>query len=544
MRISLATLVGLSLVAACSSGPSEGGDAALPADAGSTDAGSALPDARVSDAGVQTSSCALVRVEDLAFAFLDDVSIRYIGDIRPNLGSPGPDLFVFDTLHRLDFPTSTGTFSLGTGFNSNFGGCTHCPLVFEDFVDGVPPQRVYFPSAGQLELARDPFSYVLSGSVRGLHMVEVTIDGPTLESVPVPGGRCLDFEDFTLSYRFVPPEWTCDPAKFNDGLECDCACGVSDFDCIPGVASTVGCGAGQVCLYDVCVDTCSALEPLVPCAAGFCSFSEWGDVCSADRALVDSAQLGQRCVGDDTSYCALQNSIPRGYCDRVAKADSICKKTCAQDSECSAANRESCIGVGSGRGFCEQRFPAGWTCQGDQWEEGQACDCNCGVPDTIDCQSNLPVRGCAAGEGCSLGGACVPRPSNDRCEGALRLSGARSSTVGTTIGAADDLAVGPGEGLCLEGSQLGPDVVYALELTRGARISAVLRPMFDGALYLLGPGGCALPAMSCLAGSDAVRAGMAETLSATVAAAGTYYLVVDSFWTQEQGTFELDVQLQ
>ena len=140
----------------------------------------------------------------------------------------------------------------------------------------------------------------------------------------------------------------------------------------------------------------------------------------------------------------------------------------------------------------------------------------------------------------------MPRPTNDTCAGAVLLSGTTTTTTGTTVGATDDLAVGPGEGLCLEGSQEGRDVVYRLELQAGAVVQATLQSEFDGALYLLGPGAnsCTQPTQSCVAGQDQGRAGEAEVLNFTVPAAGTYFLVVDSFWNPEQGRFELGVQLQ
>lgn len=522
-------------------GPSDGG---LPD--GGADLGTDAGDIGGADAGdVGTSSCSVLRVENLGFDFLDDVSIRYGGDLEPELGRAGPDYFIFDTLRRLDFPTSTGAFALGgSGFNGNFATCTHCPLVFEDFVSGGAPERIYFPRAGQVELEEDPFSTKLYARFTGLKMVEVTIEGEFLESVPVPNGRCLEISDFEVRYRYVPDEWTCDDAQWNDGLACDCGCGTEDWDCYPEIPTITGCQGDQVCLADACVDRCSAFAPLEGCAGGFCSFNYWGDLCSTEFTQIDPADLGQVCGGVDTTYCDVQGGIPRGLCDRFIRADNVCKPTCRTDDDCSAANRESCNTIAPERGFCEQRFPEGWTCGREQWEEGQFCDCNCGVADTIDCQSELPVRGCAAEEGCSLEGACVPRPANDTCAGAVLLSGTNTSTSGTTVGATDDLAVGPGQGLCLEGSQEGRDVVYRLELQAGEVVQASLQSEFDGALYLLGPGSsaCTQPSQACVAGQDQVRAGEVEVLDFTAATAGTYFLVVDSFWNPEQGRFQLTVE--
>jgi hypothetical protein len=225
----------------------------------------------------------------------------------------------------------------------------------------------------------------------------------------------------------------------------------------------------------------------------------------------------------------------------------VCKPVCRTDADCAGGDRLSCLTVATERGFCEQAFPPGWTCGAGQWQEGLACDCGCGVPDTVDCQSDLPVAGCAARQGCSLAGACVPQPANDLCADARLIS--TSTTVrGTTEGAGHELAVGPGAGRCLEGDQQGPEVYYQVALTAGQALELELRSVHDGALYLLGPGepsaACLQPVEQCVTGHDDVRAGMPERLSYTAAQAGTYTVVVDSFWHGEQGAFELDVRLR
>jgi hypothetical protein len=531
---------------ACDDTPVTTADAAVPRADASGDAGvgaDAVPGPDVAT----SSSCAQLRVQGLSFDSLDDVSIRYTGAVEPGVGTALRDRLLFDVLRRQDFPTSTGTFALGTGFNGNFATCTHCPLLLEDLLPDAPARAVYFPEAGEVTLDVDPFSLSLEARFRGLRMVEVTIGGEFLESTPVPGGRCVDVADFDVDYRFVPMAWTCGDARFNDGATCDCGCGAADLDCYPGIPATVGCTEQQACVEDRCIDRCSAFAPESRCASGFCSFSEWGDLCSDDTSRVDPAPLGGTCASLDALYCGLEGGLPRGLCDGFARADQVCKPVCRTDADCAGGDRLSCLTVATERGFCEQAFPPGWTCGAAQWQEGLACDCGCGVPDTVDCQSDLPVAGCGPSQGCSLAGACVPQPPNDLCTDAQLIS--TSTTVrGTTEGAGHELAVGPGAGRCLEGDQQGPEVYYRVELAAGQVLELELRSAHDGALYLLGPGqpsaACLQPVEQCVTGHDDVRAGMPERASYTATRAGTYTVVVDSFWHGEQGAFELDVRLR
>ena len=69
----------------------------------------------------------------------------------------------------------------------------------------------------------------------------------------------------------MPNSWTCDHAKYNDGVTCDCTCGF-DPDCEPaGSVPVAGCGnASQVCNNDsdTCVtppanDTCASATAIV-----------------------------------------------------------------------------------------------------------------------------------------------------------------------------------------------------------------------------------------------------------------------------------------
>ena len=73
---------------------------------------------------------------------------------------------------------------------------------------------------------------------------------------------CYDLsdEDPVLCGGSVPPEWSCDPAFYGEGMgECDCGCGAVDADCYDATsASCVYCGEDGACSSDY---TCSDIDP-------------------------------------------------------------------------------------------------------------------------------------------------------------------------------------------------------------------------------------------------------------------------------------------
>jgi hypothetical protein len=59
------------------------------------------------------------------------------------------------------------------------------------------------------------------------------------------GQTCSDSGECTSDGG--PGGWTCDPAWFDVGDDCDCNCGIYDPDCDNPALSVVNCDAGQVC---------------------------------------------------------------------------------------------------------------------------------------------------------------------------------------------------------------------------------------------------------------------------------------------------------
>jgi hypothetical protein len=169
-----------------------------------------------------------------------------------------------------------GTFDLTMGDQANFKTCEACFLMVSSMTDMMGnPLHTYYQSGGTLTLGEDPFTnQKMMGSVTNLALDEVTINwGGDFSSTPVPGGKCVLVGNVTLMADNVPPGWTCDHAKYNDGTMCDCMCGIQDPDCDNHshanncTPSTDACFGGM-CVVPPANDTCAlATPPLVVNAA-------------------------------------------------------------------------------------------------------------------------------------------------------------------------------------------------------------------------------------------------------------------------------------
>jgi hypothetical protein len=98
-----------------------------------------------------------------------------------------------------------------------------------------------------------------------------------------------------------------------------------------------------------------------------------------------------------------------------------------------------------------------------------------------------------------------------------------------------------GAGGCLEVEEDGPDVVYAVALGTGQRLTVTAVGDHDPSLALHGPGipsVCDTNSSACVAGVDTALIGELETLSFTATTAGTHDLVVDAFFSELWGSFE------
>lgn len=517
-------------------------------------------DTSTSDGGaLDGGRCIAADVQLWTLDNYDDVSVRYRARIRPDVEMRPFDLYL--EFNRYGDTTYTGTFPLGEGHDANFGGCAHCVAAFY----GTMISRGYFASAGTLTLNADPFDLRLDAVLENVTLIEVTIEGEALESVPVPNGRCITFDRIEVSRAFAPPGWTCNDDEYGDGAECDCNCGIVDSDCYAGLP-VVGCAPGQLCVgrprefefVPTCVDDCDREAGVMCPGTGVCVDDSFGDLCEGDAARVDrTAGLGDTCA-DGAVFCAVAGSpggpgIANGYCDVFDRADGRCAPRCSVDADCDVAAFERCYTLGASGpageevffGFCGPRYPVGWTCRGDTYEDGVTCDCNCGVRDSDCYDPSRPIAGCAATESCLPDGSCAPIPANDTCASALPLS--IGTTTGSTTGGVNDYTFVRDAGGCIAVEEDGPDVVYAVDVAAGQTLTVVGRASFNLALYLIGPGAptvCDRTSTACVAGVEATSGTDPETLVYTATTSGTYYLVVDAFFFEFMGDFTLETTLE
>lgn len=396
-------------------------------DAGTSDGGRVDAGAEGPDAG-GAGECTLVEFDEIALDAARDVETIYSARLTTNIGAAVPDFLVFNFVNfNSRFGVmGAGTFSLSEPPNDNRGTCPDCISVFEDQVTpNAPPARVFFQSAGEIQLDVNPRTQVFRGRVAGLELIEVTLDG-TLSSTPVPNGQCLRVADFEVDYTFVPATWTCDPALFNAGdFMCNCDCGAPDPDCFcdpfmdPNCPQEIpdDCPMGTTCTNQGCVSGCDPFaDPVAGCPDGqLCVFDVAGPVCQPPEGRVNAAQLGQTCEGLDLliEYCGIDGSnVPRGVCDDF---DSVCKPICdTGDNQCTEAGEECFTFSGGGGpgnvmyGWCRAAGPVPpeeWICDPEEYGEGEFCHCNCGAVD-FDCfngEIDVPVLGCDEGETCTSG---------------------------------------------------------------------------------------------------------------------------------------------
>ncbi len=134
---------------------------------------------------------------------------------------------------------------------------------------------------------------------------------------------------------------------------------------------------------------------------------------------------------------------------------------------------------------------------------------------------------------------CTPSASGratDTCTGAPKLDCGTINESGNTQCFTNNY--NPGSGGCATGfSELGKDVVFQLNVPAGASINMTYTSTADGAFYIITD--CANAAGSCVVGADATLSGQPEVINYAFGAAGTYYLILDSFGTNTSGGWTL-----
>jgi hypothetical protein len=552
-------ILGLALLCAGGCGPSASQSDGGQSDGGQSDGGL---DARVElDAGAladaadaRSSRCVQASLQPMTIDNADDVSVRYRARIQPEIGGRAFDLYL--EMNRYGDATYVGTFPLGTGPDASYGSCAHCVMALY----GTTLEHAYFADAGSITFERDPFERHLSLSMEGVRLIEVTFEGDDLHTVPVPGGGCIELADYSIDRSFPPPEWECDPEAYGDGERCDCRCGPLDEDCLDPSLPVARCMPAQDCIggftggwfaEGICVDRCDRDAGTACPRGGVCVDDFSGDLCEPDATRIDrTTPLGGTCA-EGAAHCGIDTmGFSRGYCDVFDRNDRRCRPVCSVDADCDAATSERCFTLGFHQGtddafgLCTPRFPATWTCEGARYEDGTTCDCDCGAPDPDCLDTTLAERGCEVGERCVFDGACATIPANDTCETAVPL--AIGTTTGTTRGARNDYTHVRDGGGCIEVEEDAPDVVYAVTLAAGATLDVSARADFDVSLALHGPDTgegpsaiCTRTSTRCVAGAEVTGSGETETLRYTASTAGTYYLVLDAFFSEMLGSFTI-----
>lgn len=186
----------------------------------------------------------------------------------------------------------------------------------------------------------------------------------------------IDRADTTIC-RPPPEGWTCSVSAYEDGISCDCGCGIADPDCE---------GEG--------VEACHVCDLFGSCAGGNCPSS------------IDE---------DDNTQC----NVPEGWtCRSDQYADGACHCGCGVlDSDCASASSSECDVCSSG---CSNEFcpgpidaddntictgaPNTWSCDRAFYRDGSQCHCGCGALDP-DCASEA-LEAC---ERCNFEGSCSAR---------------------------------------------------------------------------------------------------------------------------------------
>lgn len=222
----------------------------------------------------------------------------------------------------------------------------------------------------------------------------------------------------------VPEGWSCDASWYAASDDCDCNCGAWDPDCDNHALDVLNCGPGSACNED---GTCTVPIP----EAWVCGAQAYGEGnrcncdCGAPDPDCENARLdvrgcapGGTCQADGT--CTV--SLPDGWqCrSRFYGTGDGCDCNCgARDPDCDDPDQEvfGCVpgSACNADGSCETPIPSGWVCDASTFGAGDACDCNCGLPDP-DCATETNVRNCDGNEVCDADGRCAARTTDPEPE--------------------------------------------------------------------------------------------------------------------------------
>jgi hypothetical protein len=167
--------------------------------------------------------------------------------------------------------------------------------------------------------------------------------------------------------------------------------------------------------------------------------------------------------------------------------------------------------------------------------------------DATTCDPNDHGFICPLGTRCDASGTCKAIPG-DNCNTAVRLNGTAGSEQEDTSTMKDDLDGGPYTVNDFTWTDVGPDMFYVVTLASHKTLEASLTSLFsiDQGIYLYPADTCPPATTSTLAFADEGGPGFKETLSFenTDATSRDVYVVVDSFATEQNGSFTLDWRIR
>lgn len=160
---------------------------------------------------------------------------------------------------------------------------------------------------------------------------------------------------------------------------------------------------------------------------------------------------------------------------------------------------------------------------------------------------NVKVRGYGSSTtgnyGLSIRCSTPPPPQgNDTCAGAIDIPRCSAGSLNGDTGSMNN-DYDPGSGGCASGyAEAGKDAVYVMNLQAGDVVDlSYTQISYDTSFYIVTD--CANVAGSCVAGADDTFTGEAETIHYVAAAAGAYYVILDSYGTGTGGAWTMDFSI-
>lgn len=250
--------------------------------------------------------------------------------------------------------------------------------------------------------------------------------GEATSVTPDTGGDAVDAPE-----QDAPPDsWLGTAEQYEDDA-CDCGLGARDPGCGENGCTEPGCVSAWC---DTCVDAQG--EP-TSCRGG--SGSDDDDGNGADGEPGDSGGGGDDSGGGSSTapagWTCSEFYYGDGDCDcGCGVIDSDCSDGCAE-AGCFAAVCDFCFESGGIMGQCEAPPPADWSCDAERYEDGEICDCGCGLADPD----------CGQAEGCT-----EPGCQADACNHCTDTDGAPASCAGEVPSgwSCDPLAYGDGTCTC------------------------------------------------------------------------------------------------